>query len=86
MGYGKIDIHDFYCMNCGNKSLPCVRPQAHRREQFHRKKLYCATCGFVVNHIECRSDEDAYKFKEAFKNGEFQEEVKNSLKECVINK
>jgi ribosomal protein S27AE len=85
MGYGKIDIHDFYCLKCGERALSCVRPQAHRREKFHRKKLYCPTCGITVNHIEIKSDEEAYNFKQAFKNGEFQEELIISLKECVIN-
>lgn len=83
MSYGKIDIHDFYCLNCGNKSLPCVRPQAHKRERFHRKKLYCPNCGLTVNHIEVKNDEEAYEFKEAFANGEFKKEAEISVEECV---
>ena len=85
MSYGKIDIHDFYCIKCGNKGMPCLRPQAHRREKFHRKKLYCPTCGLTVNHIECKNDEEVYEFKEMFANGDFQEEVEISLKECADN-
>ena len=73
---------DFYCINCGQKGIPCLRPQARRRERFHRKKLYCPHCGHTVNHMECRTDEDAYEFKQAFENGEFQEEAKISIKEC----
>lgn len=73
---------DFYCINCGQKGIPCLRPQARRRERFHRKKLYCPHCGYTINHIECRTDEDVYDFKEAFDNGEFQEEARISIKEC----
>ena len=73
---------DFYCINCGQKGIPCLRPQARRRERFHRKKLYCPHCGYIINHIECRTDEDVYDFKEAFGNGEFQEEARISIKEC----
>ena len=73
---------DFYCINCGQKGIPCLRPQARRRVRFHRKKLYCPHCGYTINHIECRTDEDVYDFKEAFDNGEFQEEARISIKEC----
>ena len=73
---------DFYCINCGQKGIPCLRPQARRRERFRRKKLYCPHCGYTINHIECRTDEDVYDFKEAFDNGEFQEEARISIKEC----
>ena len=73
---------DFYCINCGQKGIPCLRPQARRRERCHRKKLYCPHCGYTINHIECRTDEDVYDFKEAFDNGEFQEEARISIKEC----
>lgn len=76
---------DFYCLNCGKKGIPCLRPQARRRGQFHRKKLYCPHCGNTVNHVECRTDEDAYVFKIAFENGEFREEAIISLKECAGN-
>lgn len=83
MSYGKVDIHDFYCLNCGHKSLPCLRPQAHRREKFHRKKLYCPHCGLTVNHIEVKSDAEAFEFREAFENGDFEREAEISVEECV---
>lgn len=83
MGYGKIDIHDFYCMKCGCKVFSCVRPQAHRREKFHRKKLYCPTCRITLNCIEIKNDIEAFEFKEAFELGEFKEEVKLSIEECA---
>lgn len=82
MGYGKIDIHDFYCMGCGQKVYSCVRPQAHRRERFHRKKLYCPWCKITANCVECASDIDAFEFKQEYEAGAFKEEYENSLKEC----
>ena len=81
-GYGKIDIHDFYCINCGRKALSCVRPQAHRREKFHRKKLYCPWCQVTLNCVECANDTEAFDFKEQFEKGAFQEEAEISLAEC----
>ena len=85
MSYGKIDIHDFYCLKCGKRALSCVRPQAHRREKFHRKKLYCPHCRVMINTIEVKNDEEAYEFKEAYAKGEFQEEARLSLEECGAN-
>ena len=85
MSYGKIDIHDFYCINCSSRGIPCVRPQAHKREKFHRKKLYCPICGLTVNHIECCNEEEVYEFKRLFEAGEFKEELELSLKECAAN-
>lgn len=83
MSYGKIDIHDFYCLNCGNKAMSCVRPQAHRREKFHRKKLYCPNCQLTLNCVETKSDEEVYEFKESFEAGEFKLEAEKSIEECV---
>jgi hypothetical protein len=83
MSYGKIDIHDFYCLKCGERALSCVRPQAHRREKFHRKKLYCPHCQLTLNCVETKSDIEAYEFKEEFLTGVFAEEAKLSIEECV---
>ena len=79
MSYGKIDIHDFYCINCGNKAMSCVRPQAHRRERFHRKKLYCPHCKYTLNCVEIKNDIEAYDFKQAFDAGEFIAEARESI-------
>jgi hypothetical protein len=84
MAYGKIDIHDFYCINCGNKAMSCVRPQAHRREKFHRKKLYCPCCQKTVNTVEVKNDFEAYEFREMFSAGDFVEEAKISVEECAV--
>ena len=85
MSYGKIDIHDFYCINCSSRGIPCVRPQAHKREKFNIMKLYCPICGLTVNHIECCNEEEVYEFKRLFEAGEFKEELELSLKECSVN-
>ena len=85
MSYGKIDIHDFYCMKCGQKAISCVRPQAHRREQFHLKKLYCPHCKLTLNCVEIKNDTEAFEFREMFEAGKFQQEAIISLKECAIN-
>ena len=84
MSYGKIDIHDFYCPSCGQKALSCVRPQAHRREKFHRKKLYCPHCQLTLNCIEVKNDIEAYEFREMFEAGEFKDEAAISIKECIV--
>lgn len=84
-GYGKIDIHDFYCISCGCKAGSCVRPQSKRRERFHRKKLYCPWCQTTVNCVECRNDEEVYEFKQAFEEGLFEAEAQRSIMECEQN-
>ena len=83
MGYGKIDIHDFYCIECGNRAMSCIRPRAHRREKFHRKKLYCPTCRATINCVEVKNDCEAFEFREAFEAGEFVKEAQESIKECM---
>ena len=85
MAYGKIDIHDFYCIKCGEKAMSCVRPQAHRREKFHRKKLYCPHCKITINCVECKNDIEVYEFKTSFCEGDFQEEAVTSFEECAKN-
>ena len=80
MSYGKIEIHNFYCISCGNKGIPCVRPRAHQRERFHRKKLYCPNCKKEIQHIEICNEEEAFLFKQAFEAGEYLEENQESLK------
>ena len=71
--------NDFYCIKCGNKSLPLARRDSLKKEKFHRKKLYCYHCKEVCNHIECSSMEDVNEFLENFENGVYTDEAKNSL-------
>ena len=64
-------VHDFYCVKCGKKGLPCYRRKSHQHEKGHLKKLYCIYCNEEVNHYECYSYDDVNKFKEKFKKGVF---------------
>lgn len=75
----KINIHDFYCINCGKKAMSLPRPQARKREQFHRKKLYCPWCKKEINCIECNNNIEVEEFKQRFKNNEFIQEAKISM-------
>lgn len=75
----KVEMHDFYCLNCGQKSLTLPRKIGRQYKSGHRKKLYCPHCHTEVNHIECKNDFDVWEFKQAFEAGEFQEEAKESM-------
>lgn len=63
------ETHDFYCIKCGHKGIPCQRRKGHQHEKGHFKKLFCIYCNKEVNHYECRSLEDVEKFKRNFVNG-----------------
>lgn len=76
---------EFYCIQCGQLGIPCLRKQARKREKFHRKKLYCPHCKLTINHIECKDEEEATMFKEAFIAGCFVSEIDDSIKECLKN-
>lgn len=76
MGY---EIHDFYCIACGQKGMPLARKNGKQRERFHRKKLYCLNCKTEVNHIECKTQEEVETFKENFRNGVYKDEAEESL-------
>ena len=70
--YAKTEIHDFYCLNCGNKGIELPRKKG-------QKKLYCLTCKTDVNHIECKTIEEVEKFKEEFKRGVYKDEAQESM-------
>ena len=78
----KYESHDFYCLNCGQKGLPCQRKHGQQREPFHRKRLYCVFCKTDVNHIEIRNQEEKEIFMEAYNNGEYKTESEESLRTC----
>jgi hypothetical protein len=73
------ETHDFYCLQCANKTIPVVRSFAKKREKFHRKKLWCCHCKTEINCIEVTNLEEKEKFMEAFHNGEYEQEAKDSL-------
>ena len=85
MSYGKGEEHSFYCLNCGLRGIPLMRPNSRKREKFHRKKLYCPHCKITVNHIEITNQFDLNEFQEAFANGDFVAEAIESVKECAEN-
>lgn len=62
--------------------MTLARNRGMLREQYHRKKIYCPHCGKVVNHIEIRTDEEAYEFRINFENGAYAEEAAESLRHC----
>ena len=78
----KYEMHDFYCINCGRKGLPCQRKIGKLHGEFHRKKLWCCGCKTEVNHVEIRNQEEAEIFMEAFNNGEYKLEAEESL--CAV--
>ena len=82
MAKSKYVSHDFYCLNCGHKSIPIMRNRGHAHANKHRKKLYCPFCKTEVNHIEVKTLEEKDWFLEEFKKGSFKEEAEISINEC----
>ena len=58
-----FEIHKFYCMNCGKEGIPISRRAGRMHGKFHRKQLWCCNCKTMINHIECRSDQEVEEFK-----------------------
>jgi len=75
----KMELHSFFCLKCGKKVYELMRPVSHQYEKHHRKALYCPWCCATLNCIECRNDEEVYEFKEAYNNGEYIEEMEESI-------
>ena len=75
----KMNEHRFCCLNCGRTGIPLGRPESHRREKFHRKKLYCPWCKRETQHVEIRDSIEAQEFQELFESNYFAEENKESL-------
>lgn len=72
-------LHDFYCINCGNKGIGLMRKQGFKHQGMHRKKLYCVHCKCEVNHVECKTFDEVEEFRENFANGVYKDEAKESL-------
>ena len=75
----RVELHDFYCLKCGNKGIGVFRNVGFQRERFHRKRLYCPFCKEEVNHIECKTYEEVQIFKDASERGEFKDEAEESV-------
>ena len=78
-GTRSFETHDFYCIRCGRKGIPCQRKKGQQHGKGHFKKLFCIYCGEEINHYECRSLEDVEKFKKNFEKGVYKDEAENSL-------
>lgn len=52
----KISISDFYCTQCGHKTLPIPRRDGQGREPGHLKNLYCPFCKMEQNCVEVRQN------------------------------
>jgi hypothetical protein len=50
----KIQISDFYCTKCGNRSMSLPRQNGRYREPGHLKRLWCYKCKEEINHAEVR--------------------------------
>lgn len=75
----KTELHSFYCINCGKKSMELHRKVGFQHGKDHRKKMWCPWCKAEINHIETRNLDEEFKFREAFNNGSFTEEAQESL-------
>lgn len=66
-----MELHSFYCINCGKKTYELMRPIGHKYNKHHRKVLYCPWCKNICNSIECRNEAEIYEFREAFNDGKY---------------
>ena len=78
-GRNKVEFNAFYCINCGKKSMELPRQRSLRREQFHRKVLYCPHCQATLNHVEIRNEDDRFDFLDLFERGVFKDEAEESI-------
>ena len=77
----KLDqSNDFWCINCGNKGIPIIRPRSSRREPGHMKALYCCHCRMVINHVETRDEEEKLQFQQDFSEGKYKEKAEESIR------
>lgn len=49
-----MTISDFYCTQCGNKTLMLPRKKNKQRESGHLKKLFCIYCQKENNCVEIK--------------------------------
>ena len=54
MKNNKFYSSEFYCTECGQRGIPCIRNIGKNREPGHLKNLYCIYCKKEVNHAEVR--------------------------------
>lgn len=79
-GIAQCEQHDFYCLNCGKRNIPIMRPRGHMRGKGHLKAMYCPYCKKEVNQFECYDEGDVRDFLKKFEAGEFIEQAEESMK------
>ena len=75
----KLEMHTFYCINCGKPGIPIWRKTAKQKERYHRKILYCPNCKLAVNHIEIKTEAEKEQFIQDFQNGNYREEAEAAI-------
>ena len=73
--------HRFFCLQCGQETLPILRKVNHKHGKHHLKKLWCPHCKITINCVECRNDQEISEFKEKWLAGEYAEALESSLAE-----
>lgn len=81
-GSKNYEEHSFWCINCGQPTIPLTRKQGFQHGRFHRKKLWCYHCKTEINCVECKTPEDVEIFKEDFMKGLFIDEAQESMAAC----
>ena len=75
----QMNFHDFYCLNCGQKSMTLPRKKGWQHGAMHRKKLYCPWCHDEYNCVETKDLEQEWQFKQDFEEGVYKNEQADSL-------
>lgn len=68
---------DFYCTQCGGKTINVWRRRGQEREAGHLKKLYCFKCNKEQNCVEIKQNNKNYCYQDfllEFENHNFDEE------------
>lgn len=66
MKHTTFSISEFYCTQCGKKTIPIARICTHQRAAGHLKNLYCPWCRKENNCVEIRPGIGSYTY-ETFK-------------------
>lgn len=67
---------EFYCTQCGNRGIDIARIKGKEREAGHLKKIFCLSCKYETNHVECKpyTKYDYKDFLIEFKTNNFNED------------
>lgn len=78
----QYELHDFYCLQCGQRGIPLRRKSGFQHGKFHRKKLYCPHCKCEINHIEITNTIEKEEFEQNFQQGVYVDEATQSCNMC----